>query len=235
NARRCVPRSAAVTRLRRRSLDVRQFDLVAFDLYGTLLDVSGLAARMEPLAGGDVGELLGRWRLAQLERSWAVGRGAPYEPWDAVTLRALEEVAPAIPGETRRRLADLWLDVPAFPDASATLDGLKRAGARRAVLSNGTAAMIRAALAASGLDVDEILSADAVRAYKTDPRVYALLDDRADPARVLFVSANGWDVDGAGRAGRTVAWVDRGGEPPSAPPRFRLHGLADVLGIVGRA
>jgi len=47
-----------------------RFELVAFDLYGTLLDVSGLAKRLERFAGPGAAELLARWRKEQLERSW---------------------------------------------------------------------------------------------------------------------------------------------------------------------
>ncbi len=65
--------------------------------------------------------------------------------------------------------------------------------------------MIVVGLDAAGLDVDRILSADDVGVYRTDPRVYALLDAEAARARTLFVSSNGWDVEGAQRAGRTVA------------------------------
>jgi hypothetical protein len=32
--------------------------------------------------------------------------------------------------------------------------------------------------------------------------------------------------------GRPVAWVDRGGEPPSTRPRFRVTSLSEVLGLV---
>jgi len=211
---------------------VPAFDLVAFDLYGTLLDVSGLADGVRLIVGGDAAALLGRWRKAQLERSWRVGRGSPYEPWDLVTLRALEEVAPALPAEARARLAQLWLTVPAFEDAGTTLAALKAAGVRRAILSNGTRAMIRRALEAAGLDVDRICSADDVRAYKTDPRVYALLDTEADRARTLFVSSNGWDVDGAQRAGRLVAWIDRCGDPPVRTPKYRLASLSEVVRLL---
>lgn len=208
------------------------FDLVAFDLYGTLLDISGLAAGMRPIAGEGAPLLLHRWRKAQLERTWLLNRHGRYEPWDRVTLRALEEVAPELPKETRERLAQLWLAVPAFEDAAATLAALRLAGARRAVLSNGTRAMITSALETASLEVDRVLSADDARAYKTDPRVYALLDAVADRARTLFVSSNGWDVDGARNAGRTVAWIDRGGTPPTTPPTYRVTSLFEVIPLL---
>ena len=207
-------------------------DLVAFDLYGTLLDITGLEARMRPLVGGHAADLLARWRRAQLERSWRVGRDIPYEPWDVVTFSALEESAPELSTRTRERLSELWLDVPAFGDAGPTLGALRAAGVRRAVLSNGTRAMIMSALTAAHLGVDCVLSADDVRAFKTDPCVYALLDAHAGAARTLFVSSNGWDVDGAQSTGRQVVWVDRGGEPPSTKPNFRVTSLSDVLGLI---
>jgi 2-haloacid dehalogenase len=209
------------------------FDLVAFDLYGTLLDISGLAERMRPIAGEGASALLGRWRKAQLERTWQLNRDGRYEPWDRVTAASLGEVAPELHADARQRLSELWLTVPAFPDASATLATLRSAGVRRAVLSNGTRAMIARALEAGGLEVDTMLSADDVRAYKTDPRVYALLDPEADRSRTLFVSSNGWDADGGRRDGRIVAWIDRGGDPPTAPPNYRIGALSGVVQLVG--
>ena len=208
------------------------FDLVAFDLYGTLLDISGLARRMRPVVGEGAEGLLGRWRKAQIERTWRLNREGAYEPWDHVTLAALGEVAPELPAKDRKRLAELWLTVPAFPDAAATLAGLKAAGVRRAVLSNGTRVMITRALDVAALGVDRILSCDDVRVYKTDPRVYALLDTVAGRAHTLFVSSNGWDADGARRDRRTVAWIDRGGDPPSTPPNYRITSLSDLIPLL---
>jgi 2-haloacid dehalogenase len=208
------------------------FDLVAFDLYGTLLDISGLARRMRPVVGEKAEALLARWRKAQLERTWRLNREGGYEPWDRVTLAALDEVAPELPAKDRESLAQLWLTVPAFPDAAATLAALKSAGVRRAVLSNGTRAMIARALDVAGLGVDRILSADDVRVYKTDPRVYALLDTVAGRTDTLFVSSNGWDADGARRDGRTVAWIDRGGDPPATPANYRMASLSELIPLL---
>jgi 2-haloacid dehalogenase len=187
---------------------------------------------MVPVVGEDAAAMLGRWRKAQLARTGELNRRGRYEPWDRVTLAALEEVAPDLSPGDRERLAGLWRTVPAYGDARATLEAIRSAGARRAVLSNGTRLMIATALEAGGLEVDRILSADEVRVYKTDPRVYALLDGEADRSRTLFVSSNGWDADGARRDGRTVAWIDRGGEPPATPPDFRLASLSEVVARV---
>ena len=208
------------------------FNLVAFDLYGTLLDISGLVAKMRPFVGERAVNLLGRWRKAQLEGSWQLNLDGLYEPWDLVTLRALQEAAPELAMEARESLAQLWLTVPAFADAAGTLAALKALGVRRAVLSNGTRRMITRALLSAGVDVDRVLSADDVRVYKTDPQVYALLDTEADQSRTLFVSSNGWDVDGAKRTGRSVAWIDRDGDPPALTPTYRFASLAEVVELL---
>jgi len=208
-------------------------DLVAFDLYGTLLDISELVTGMRPIVGTESAGLLARWRTAQVERSWRLNGESRYEPWDSLTLAALDEVSPGLDTERRERLGNLWWTVPAYPDARSTLATLKTTGVRCAILSNGTRAMIRAALEAAGLQVDRILSADDVRVYKTDPRVYALLDAESDRSRTLFVSSNGWDVDGAIAAGRTVVWIDRGGEPPKSQPRRRIRSLSELPSLTG--
>jgi len=204
-----------------------RLELVAFDLYGTLLDVSGLAKRLEPYAGPQAADLLSSWRKAQLERTW---REKAYEPFDVVTARALEEVAPRLGAQDRLRMCETWLSLPPFPDARAALESLRRARIRRAVLSNGTPAMIRAALAAADLEVDDLFSADDVRAYKPDPKVYALLRREG----TLFVSANGWDAEGAKRSGLTVAWIDRGTPPPGLAPDLHVHSLGELAAAVWR-
>ena len=52
--------------------------------------------------------------------------------------------------------------------------------------------------------VDRIDGADAVRAYKPDPRVYALT---VAPEDAWFVAAHWWDVTGASRAGFRTSWI----------------------------
>jgi len=51
--------------------------------------------------------------------------------------------------------------------------------------------------------------------------------------RTLFVSSNGWDVDGCKKTGRTVAYVDRGGAPPTQAPDGRVASLEDLLPLAG--
>ena len=202
--------------------------LIAFDLYGTLTDVSGLAARLIPLAGETAPALLAQWRKRQLEKTWELNARGAYAPFDEVTAQALEEVAPQLAPDLRARMCATWLTLPAYPDAAPMLLRLRARGLRSGVLSNGTLPMIRSALDAAGLQPDELHSADEVRAYKTDPRVYALLP-RDD---TLFVSGNGWDAEGAKRYGLKVAWIDRGGPAPGVAPDLHVHSLAELAEAV---
>src|ERR1041384_424285 len=204
--------------------------LAAFDLYGTLLDVKGLAVRLRAFCGDRAPHLLQDWRAAQLKMTWDLNGMGEYRPFDHVTAAALESVAPDLPGEVREQMCATWLSLPAFPDALESLQRLHKSGVRCAVLSNGTYAMIYAALRAASLPIDAIRSVAEVKVYKPDPRVYALLPREG----TVFVSGKAWDAEGAKRGGLTVAWLDRGGPAPKLAPDFRFESLAELSGSLPR-
>ena len=205
-----------------------RYDLVAFDLYGTLLAIESLEGALQRILGTDARALLANWRKAQLARTWELNQRGDYEPFGEVTARALAQVAPHLSPALVELACKAWLTVPAHADAAPALRHLRSQGIRCAVLSNGTAPMIRSAVDAAGLPIDEVRSVDEVRVYKPDPRVYALLDGMAPRERTLFVSSNGWDVDGCKKTGRTVAYVDRGGAPPTQKPDLRVTSLEEL-------
>jgi 2-haloacid dehalogenase len=205
-----------------------RYDLVAFDLYGTLLAIEQLESALAAIVGGDARKLLADWRKAQLARTWELNERGDYEPFGDVTARALAQVAPHLGPHAMERACKAWLTVPAHPDAAPALGDLRAGGVRCAVLSNGTGPMIRSAVEAAGLPIDEVRSVEEVRVYKPDARVYALLDQMAARDRTLFVSSNGWDVDGCKKTGRAVAYVDRGGTPPTQAPDLRVTSLEEV-------
>jgi 2-haloacid dehalogenase len=101
--------------------------------------------------------------------------------------------------------------------------------------------MLEWAVNAAGLSdhLDAILSADEVRVYKPDPRVYALGTARfgLEPGEIAFVSGNGWDAAGAARFGFRVCWVNRAGLPEERHgprPDVVVRSLADVALMFGR-
>jgi 2-haloacid dehalogenase len=206
----------------------RSYRLVAFDLYGTLLDVSGLAATLSQILGSDATALLAAWRTAQLERTWELNRLVEFHPFDRVTAWSLAKVAGELDEALRARLSEQWFTLPAYPDAVAALQRLASRGMRTAILSNGTRPMIERALQHAGLSVGHVRSVDEVRVYKPDPRVYALLDEIAPAEATLFVSSNGFDAEGARRAGRTVCFIDRGGARPALDPDLQVRSLAEL-------
>ena len=75
---------------------------------------------------------------------------------------------------------------------------------------------------ASGLAdrFEAVLSVDAVKVFKVDPRTYSMVEARCGvkPANVCFLSSNCWDAHGAARFGFNVVWVNRAGAPDDNLP-----------------
>jgi 2-haloacid dehalogenase len=97
------------------------------------------------------------------------------------------------------------------------LTDLKATGAKIAILSNGSPAMLDAAAKAAGLTelFDEIFSVDELRTFKTNPQTYEMVTThfRIYPEEVSFQSSNRWDVAGATAFGFRTVWMNRTGMP----------------------
>uniref|UniRef100_A0A831TFW1 Haloacid dehalogenase type II n=1 Tax=Thermorudis peleae TaxID=1382356 RepID=A0A831TFW1_9BACT len=202
----------------RRALD---FDAVVFDLYGTLADIGALAQRCRQVAGD--APLLDRWRAKQLEHAFLRTILQDYVDFWQVTVEALDaacaEMGIVPTAGERDALLQGWLELTPFPEVPGALEQLAGRWSL-AVLSNGSPAMLETGLSHAGLRryFQAILSADAVRRYKPDPAVYALAPAAlvVPPERILFCSANGFDVAGAASFGLSVCWVNRSGRPIDA-------------------
>ena len=190
-----------------------------FDAYGTLFDVHSVIEAGRAVTA-DPATLSALWRQKQLEYTWLRALMGTYVDFWAVTEAALRHtlrrlrLAPS--AAEVRRLMDAYLSLACFPEVGAALERL--AGRPRAVLSNGSPAMLAAAVASSGLGrlLHHVISVDAVKRYKPSPEVYALGPTTLgiSAGDLLFVSSNAWDVAGAKAFGYRVAWCNRTQAPP---------------------
>ena len=238
---------------------------IVFDAYGTLFDVQSVAGVTEAAFPGHGDFITQLWRIKQLEYSWLRSLMGDYEDFWAVTQESLAftlgSLGLAADAALLGRIGQAYNTLAPYPDAAAALDAL--AGRRLAILSNGSADMLAALMRHSGLDgrFEAVISVDAARVYKPDPRCYALVPARLGvaPQETLFVSSNGFDVAGAKAFGFQVARIERlspaalrrelsgaigpGGmframrmqvETIGAAPDAVVGGLAELAALVGR-
>ena len=208
---------------------------VVFDLFGTLLDVTSLRDAAARVAADPVA-FVGTWREKQLAYAFASAIMGTHEDFDAMTGHGLSYAAAkygvVLDAATHASLVAAWEQVSPYPDAVPALQALHENGIRCAVLTNGTPETSARALANAGIDglIDAVLSAETVRVFKPDRRVYALVTDRyaTTADQTIFVTANGWDATGAATFGMPVAWCNRLGAPPETfgpVPRWTLSDL----------
>jgi 2-haloacid dehalogenase len=195
--------------------------------------------------GDDLDRLTALWRDKQLQYTWlraVQGRHADF--WQ-VTGDALDfslETMGLEKSRLRDRLMTLYLTLDPFPEVPNVLRKLKAAGMRTAVLSNGSPAMLDAAVKAARLEplLDAVLSVEEVSVYKPHPKVYQLAVNRLGiPASAIsFQSSNAWDAYAASAFGMQVVWCNRYGQRrerlPGAPDR-EIRSLAELPALIGVA
>jgi 2-haloacid dehalogenase len=214
-----------------------------FDAYGTLFDFASAARQCRDVLGERAERLTALWRDKQLQYTWlraAQGRHADF--WqvtgDALDF-ALETLDIADP-TLRQRLMNLYLTLDVFPDVPDVLRRLKQAGMRTAILSNGSPAMLDAAVKGARLGglLDAVLSVEEAGVYKPHPKVYQLAVERlgVPASAIAFQSSNAWDAHAASAFGMTVVWCNRYGgrreRLPGAPDR-EVTTLAELPALVG--
>ncbi len=213
-----------------------------FDAYGTVFDFASAAARCADIPADKRTALTTLWRDKQLQYTWLRTLQGDYADFWQVTSEALDFTldslglaSPAL----HRRLMELYETLQAFPEVAGTLRRLREAGFVTAILSNGSPAMLDAAVRGAGLDglFDAVLSADAVKVFKTHPKVYAYGLEQLGLAanQVSFQSSNGWDAFGASAFGMRVVWCNRYGQRreclPGAPDH-EVRSLAELPALL---
>jgi 2-haloacid dehalogenase len=214
-----------------------------FDAYGTLFDLASAARGCADVLGDRAAPLTALWRDKQLQYTWLRAAQDRHADFNEVTSGALDFALEALglssPG-LHERLLKLYLTLDAFPEAPDVLGRLKKAGLPLVILSNGSPAMLAAAVAAAGFDglFDAVLSVEEVGVYKPHPKVYRLALDRlALPASAIaFISSNGWDAYAASAFGMQVVWCNRYGQRPErlpGEPDREVTDLSPLPALVG--
>src|SRR4051812_34144393 len=209
-----------------------------FDAYGTLFDVHAAIARYRDAAGPEADRFSEIWRTKQLEYAWMLSAAGHYVDFWTLTERALDHAfarCPTVNRALRANLLDAYFALDAFPDAREALRALKASDAKTAILSNGSPRMLEGAVTAAGIgtDLDAVLSVDAIRIYKPQPAVYAMVTDAfaIAPADVGFVSSNRWDVMGATAFGFRCVWVNRANLPNEYPEFAPVRIVRDLASL----
>ncbi|HEY4230774.1 MAG TPA: haloacid dehalogenase type II [Thermoanaerobaculia bacterium] len=219
---------------------------VAFDAF-PIFDPRPVFALAENLFPGRGAELAGAWKARQFEYQWLRALGGRYADFRQATDDALTFAARSLQleltAEKRAQLVNAYGELRAWPDVPAALARLKNAGLRLGFLSNLTPALLAAGIRNAGLNgtFEQVLSTDAIRSYKPDPRAYELGTKAFGLAReeILFAAFAGWDAAGAKWFGYPTFWVNRAGSPEeqlgAAPDGVGrdLNDLTAFLGVGG--
>jgi 2-haloacid dehalogenase len=212
---------------------------LAFDVYGTLVDPSGMAKHLADELGTRASEFADCWREKQLEYSFRRGLMGNYADFSVCTSDALnftcQRFKTAISPERRSELLRLYQHLPRFDDVPPALQSLRDAF-RLFAFSNGKRSEIDAVLSNTKiLDFFEgIVTADDVRSFKPDPVVYtyARRATRAWSSPFWLVSSNPFDIIGARSSGLSSAWVQRSEEkiydPWGIEPNVTVRSLIDL-------
>ena len=214
-----------------------------FDAYGTLFDVHSAVVKAGAQLGGNAAAFSALWRQKQLEYTWTytiMNRADGSADFAILTERALDYCLAffkvAIPG-LREALLDAYQHLDAFPEVSSCLADLKAAGHTTAIFTNGTRAMIDAAVAAANLGglIDVITTVEGMNQYKPAQSVYQHAEASVGVASgtIVFVSSNRWDVAGAANYGFTPVWCNRTHQPSEYVGFDPIVMVSDLNGLGG--
>jgi 2-haloacid dehalogenase len=213
---------------------------VLFDVNGTLLDPRALTASWEgapPALGLSVLDQT----VLQSMVDTMTGEFRPFAEYIRAALGHRAELLGLGDDAVEAGMAAAAA-LPPYPDAADALARLRVAGHTPVAVTNSAADAARAALGEAGLleHFHAVIGADAVGAYKPDPRVYRHGLDvlGLEPADTWFVAGHWWDVAGAKRAGMRTAWIARDEGPllATAPaPDIRAADLREAAEALAAA
>ena len=194
---------------------MKNIKAIIFDAYGTLFDVNSAAEKCKDKIGDKWEPFANFWRTTQLEYTWLRSLMKRHKDFWQITEDSLDKSMKAfnIDPKMKDELLNLYKVLSPFQEVPETLKILKEKNFKLAILSNGTPSLLNQLVKSNNLDnlFDDLFSIEEVKIYKPDSKVYDLPIKKYEIKKneVAFLSANTWDVSGAGNYGYNAIWVNR--------------------------
>ena len=194
---------------------MKNIKAIIFDAYGTLFDVNSAAEKCKERLGDKWEGFANYWRTTQLEYTWLRSLMKRHKDFWQITEDSLDKSMNFynIDNSMRSELLNLYKVLSPFTEVSDALKKLKKSNYKLAILSNGTPDLLNELVISNQLkDIfDDIFSVEEVGVFKPSSKVYDLPINKynIEKNEVLFLSANTWDISGAGNYGYNTVWVNR--------------------------
>ena len=194
---------------------MKNIKAIIFDAYGTLFDVNSAAEKCKEKIGDKWESFANYWRMTQLEYTWLRSLMERHKDFWQITNDSLDKSMKFfnIENSMKDELLDLYKVLSTFPEVKNTLIKLKEKNYKLAILSNGTPQLLSDLVKSNDLEnmFDDIFSIEEVGIYKPSPKVYDLpvVKYKIQKNEIMFLSANTWDISGAGNYGYNPVWVNR--------------------------
>ena len=188
---------------------------IVFDAFGTLFDVNSAAEKSKNKIGNKWENFANFWRTTQLEYTWLRSLMKKHKNFWQITEDSLDKSMETfqIDKSLRNDLLSLYKELSPYPEVKNVLENLKKKSFKLAILSNGTPELLNHLVKSSDLEnlFDDIFSIEEVKIYKPHPKVYDIPVNKykVSKGEITFLSANTWDVSGAGNYGYNSIWVNR--------------------------
>ena len=214
---------------------------IIFDAYGTLFDVNSAAEKCKEKIGDKWEGFANYWRTTQLEYTWLRSLMKRHKDFWQITEDSLDKSMKLynIDILMKEELLNLYKVLSPFPEVKETLNKLKDKNYKLAILSNGTPDLLNQLVRSSDLEniFDDIFSIEEVRIFKPDSKVYdiPLKKYKIQKNEIVFLSANTWDVSGAGNYGYNTVWVNRSNnifDNLDYKPKHKIKSLVQFLEII---
>ena len=194
---------------------MKNIKAIIFDAYGTLFNVNSAAEKCKDKIGDKWEGFANYWRTTQLEYTWLRSLMKRHKNFWQITEDSLDKSMKAytIDNSMRNELLDLYKILSPFEEVPEVLKSIKEKNLKLAILSNGTPDLLYQLVKSNNLEniFDDLFSIEEVGVYKPDSKVYDIPTKKYQIQKneVAFLSANTWDVSGAGNYGYNSIWVNR--------------------------
>ena len=220
---------------------MKNIKAIIFDAYGTLFDVNSAAEKCKERLGDKWEGFANYWRTTQLEYTWLRSLMKRHKDFWQITEDSLDKSMNFynIDNSMRSELLNLYKVLSPFTEVKDSLKKLKQSNYKLAILSNGTPDLLNELVISNQLkDIfDDIFSVEEVGIFKPDSKVYDLPINKynIEKNEVLFLSANTWDVSGAGNYGYNTVWVNRNNnifDKLDFEPNKQISNLSELLDLI---